>query len=401
MDSIKNDEIIKFINENFKVGNNKIQLQNYKLLLNYLSNNNIMAITFDDAEYIISKSAILNKFLQVIYQLNKNDLYDNSVMYVLMTVYCKNNSLKFDIFEKDDNLDYQVEEKRENGSIDSLGLYLNEIGKYPVLSEKEEYDLFRRYEMGEKELKQKIIESNLKLVVLIAKRHRNKGLPFLDLIQDGNIALFKAFDRFDYKRGYKFSTYASYWIEEAIKRGIYDTSRIVRIPIHSAERKNKIYAYIKKEKENGNFPSADDIAKEFDIPVKRVLELLNSEPVSLNQRIGNFDDGKDECELGDFVVYDDTSNGIFGDRITREEFRRLVFECDLLTDKEKDILKYRFGFINNKVYSLAEVASIYGVSRERIRQIEIKIIKTLYLHGKLDDFDPRNDNVFHFEKKRR
>lgn len=400
MDSIKNEEIIEFINKNFKNGSDKIQMQNYRLLLKYLVDNKINDITFEDAEFMLSKSILLNKLLSVIYQLNKNDLYDNNIIHILMIVYAKNNNLKFTLFnEEDDDLDYQETEEKENGSIDSLSLYLNEIGKYPILSEEEEYDLFRRYSNGEKDLKQKIIESNLKLVVSIAKRHRNKGLPFLDLIQVGNIALFKAFDKFDYKRGYKFSTYATYWIDEAMKRGIYDTSRVIRIPIHSAEKQNKIYTYIKREKENGNIPSVYDIAKEFDIPVKRVLELLNSEPVSLNQKIGNSDDGKDECELGDFVVYDDTSNGVFGDRIIREEFRRLVFDSDLLTDREKDILRYRFGFINNKVYSLEEIASIYGLSRERIRQIEERSIKILYLHGNLDDFDPRNDNVFHFEKK--
>lgn len=401
MNSTKREEIIVFINNNFKVGNCKIQLENYKLLLSFLSNNDIKVITLDDAEYILSKSTIVNKFLSVIYKLDNDDLYDNIVIHMLMIAYTKNNNLKFDLFDEENDSDYQENRKSDDTSIDLINLYFNEISKYPILSIEEEYDLFRRYENGEKDLKNRIIECNLKLVVSIAKKYKGRGLDFLDLIQEGNKALFKAFNNFDYKKGYKFSTYACYWIRSLIDRAIYDTSRTIRIPVHSTEIQNKINAYIKKERENGNIPSVDEISIQFNISPDRVLDLLNSETISLNQPAKNFGIEKEGCELGEFIEYKDESNGVFGDRISREEFRRLVFESDVLNDREKEVLKYRFGFINDECYTLTEIGHMYDISRERIRQIEKHALEQLLKKGKLEDFDPRNDNTFYISKIKR
>ena len=256
-----------------------------------------------------------------------------------------------------------------------IKMYLREIGQIPLLSYEEEIDYAQRVLNGEEEAKQKLIESNLRLVVSIAKKHTNRGLKMLDLIQEGNMGLMKAVEKFEYEKGFKFSTYATWWIRQAITRAIADQGRTIRIPVHMIETINKI----KKEsriilQETGKEPTAEELAKKLELPVEKVQSILemNQDPISLETPVGS----EEDSELGDFVEDDKFANPY--DATTRVLLKEQLDEVlKTLNDREEMVLRYRYGLDDGSQKTLEEVGKIFNVTRERIRQIEVKALRKL------------------------
>ena len=256
-----------------------------------------------------------------------------------------------------------------------IKMYLREIGQIPLLSYEEEIDYAQRVLNGDEEAKQKLIESNLRLVVSIAKKHTNRGLKMLDLIQEGNMGLMKAIEKFEYEKGFKFSTYATWWIRQAITRAIADQGRTIRIPVHMIETINKI----KKEsriilQETGKEPTAEELAKKLEIPVDKVKNILemNQDPISLETPVGS----EEDSELGDFVEDDKFLNPY--DATTRVLLKEQLDEIlKTLNEREEMVLRYRYGLDDGSQKTLEEVGKIFNVTRERIRQIEVKALRKL------------------------
>ena len=258
---------------------------------------------------------------------------------------------------------------------DPVRMYLKEIGKVPLLSADEEVELAKRMENGDIEAKKKLAEANLRLVVSIAKRYVGRGMLFLDLIQEGNLGLIKAVEKFDYKKGYKFSTYASWWIRQAITRAIADQARTIRIPVHMVETINK-YVRVQRQllQELGREPQPEEIAKHMNMPVDRVREIqkISLEPVSLETPIGE----EEDSHLGDFIQDDNVPVPAEAAAFTllREQLDEVL---GTLTEREQKVLKLRFGLEDGRARTLEEVGKEFKVTRERIRQIEAKALRKL------------------------
>ena len=258
---------------------------------------------------------------------------------------------------------------------DPVRMYLKEIGKVPLLTPEEEQDLARRMADGDEEAKRRMAEANLRLVVSIAKRYVGRGMLFLDLIQEGNLGLIKAVDKFDYTKGYKFSTYATWWIRQAITRAIADQARTIRIPVHMVETINKVIRVSRQLlQELGHDPSAEEIAEEMGMPVDKVRDILKiaQEPVSLETPIGE----EEDSHLGDFIPDEDASepSEAASFSLLREQ---LMTVLDTLTPREKKVLELRFGIVDGRTRTLEEVGKEFNVTRERIRQIEAKALRKL------------------------
>ena len=258
---------------------------------------------------------------------------------------------------------------------DPVRMYLKEIGKVPLLSAEEEVELARRMEIGDQEAKNKLAEANLRLVVSIAKRYVGRGMLFLDLIQEGNLGLIKAVEKFDYRKGYKFSTYATWWIRQAITRAIADQARTIRIPVHMVETINKLNRVEKQLlQEIGRVPTPEEIAAEMNIPVEKVREIqkISVEPVSLETPIGE----EEDSHLGDFIQDDQVP--VPADAAAFELLKEQLNEVlDTLTEREQKVLRLRFGLDDGKARTLEEVGRKFNVTRERIRQIEAKALRKL------------------------
>ena len=258
---------------------------------------------------------------------------------------------------------------------DPVRMYLKEIGKVPLLSANEEVELAKRMENGDIEAKKKLAEANLRLVVSIAKRYVGRGMLFLDLIQEGNLGLIKAVEKFDYKKGYKFSTYATWWIRQAITRAIADQARTIRIPVHMVETINK-YVRVQRQllQELGREPQPEEIAKHMNMPVDRVREIqkISLEPVSLETPIGE----EEDSHLGDFIQDDNVPVPAEAAAFTllREQLDEVL---GTLTEREQKVLKLRFGLEDGRARTLEEVGKEFKVTRERIRQIEAKALRKL------------------------
>jgi len=258
---------------------------------------------------------------------------------------------------------------------DPVRMYLKEIGKVPLLSAEEEIELAQRMEQGDEEAKKKLAEANLRLVVSIAKRYVGRGMLFLDLIQEGNLGLIKAVEKFDYTKGYKFSTYATWWIRQAITRAIADQARTIRIPVHMVETINKLIRVSRQLlQELGREPTPEEIAKEMNMPVERVREIqkISQEPVSLETPIGE----EEDSHLGDFLPDDNVP--VPADAAAQTLLKEQLAEVmETLTDREKKVLSLRFGLEDGRGRTLEEVGKEFCVTRERIRQIEAKALRKL------------------------
>ena len=300
---------------------------------------------------------------------------------------------KMEISDFEDSHDEFVESEIDDSEVDKLlqtdllkmaesmdvdepiKMYLREIGQIPLLGYEEEIDYAQRVLNGEEEAKQKLIESNLRLVVSIAKKHTNRGLKMLDLIQEGNMGLMKAVEKFEYEKGFKFSTYATWWIRQAITRAIADQGRTIRIPVHMIETINKI----KKEsriilQETGKEPTAEELAEKLELPVEKVKSILemNQDPISLETPVGS----EEDSELGDFVEDDKFANPY--DATTRVLLKEQLDEVlKTLNEREEMVLRYRYGLDDGSQKTLEEVGKIFNVTRERIRQIEVKALRKL------------------------
>ena len=300
---------------------------------------------------------------------------------------------KMEISDFEDSHDEFVESEIDDSEVDKLlqtdllkmaesmdvdepiKMYLREIGQIPLLSYEEEIDYAQRVLNGEEEAKQKLIESNLRLVVSIAKKHTNRGLKMLDLIQEGNMGLMKPVEKFEYEKGFKFSTYATWWIRQAITRAIADQGRTIRIPVHMIETINKI----KKEsriilQETGKEPTAEELAEKLELPVEKVKSILemNQDPISLETPVGS----EEDSELGDFVEDDKFANPY--DATTRVLLKEQLDEVlKTLNEREEMVLRYRYGLDDGSQKTLEEVGKIFNVTRERIRQIEVKALRKL------------------------
>ena len=258
---------------------------------------------------------------------------------------------------------------------DPVRMYLKEIGKVPLLSADEEIELAKRMSEGDEEAKKRLAEANLRLVVSIAKRYVGRGMLFLDLIQEGNLGLIKAVEKFDYQKGFKFSTYATWWIRQAITRAIADQARTIRIPVHMVETINKLIRVSRQLlQELGREPLPEEIAEELDMPVERVREILkiSQEPVSLETPIGE----EEDSHLGDFIQDDNVPVPAEAAAATllKEQLNEVL---DTLTEREQKVLRLRFGMNDGRARTLEEVGKEFDVTRERIRQIEAKALRKL------------------------
>ena len=258
---------------------------------------------------------------------------------------------------------------------DPVRMYLKEIGKVPLLSAEEEIELAKRMELGDQEAKKRLAEANLRLVVSIAKRYVGRGMLFLDLIQEGNLGLIKAVEKFDYRKGYKFSTYATWWIRQAITRAIADQARTIRIPVHMVETINKLIRVSRQLlQELGREPTPEEIAAEMNMPVERVREILkiSQEPVSLETPIGE----EEDRHLGDFIQDDNVPVPADAAAFTllKEQLEEVL---GTLTEREQKVLTLRFGLEDGRARTLEEVGKEFNVTRERIRQIEAKALRKL------------------------
>lgn len=258
---------------------------------------------------------------------------------------------------------------------DPVRMYLKEIGKVPLLSADEEVELAKKMEEGDADSKKRLAEANLRLVVSIAKRYVGRGMLFLDLIQEGNLGLIKAVEKFDYRKGYKFSTYATWWIRQAITRAIADQARTIRIPVHMVETINKLIRVSRQLlQELGREPTPEEIAEEMSMPVERVREILkiSQEPVSLETPIGE----EEDSHLGDFIQDDNVPVPADAAAFTLLK-EQLVDVLSTLTDREQKVLRLRFGLDDGRARTLEEVGKEFSVTRERIRQIEAKALRKL------------------------
>ena len=294
----------------------------------------------------------------------------------------------FEENEEEENIpaDFKIEEEDEEPFdafeitsqlklSDPVHMYLKEIGKVPLLSAEEEIELAKRMELGDQEAKKRLAEANLRLVVSIAKRYVGRGMLFLDLIQEGNLGLIKAVEKFDYTKCYKFSTYATWWIRQAITRAIADQARTIRIPVHMVETINKLIRVSRQLlQELGREPTPEEIAKEMDMPVERVREILkiSQEPVSLETPIGE----EEDSHLGDFIQDDNVPVPADAAAFTllKEQLEEVL---GTLTEREQKVLTLRFGLEDGRARTLEEVGKEFNVTRERIRQIEAKALRKL------------------------
>ena len=391
--TISFDIISNYINSNITISNNNYdnvsQFDKLKMFFeefNYEPNPDFLIELIDKNKIF---SSLLDKVVKNNYEMitngKSNNNFDNSLLVMAIDTYCMINNIEIKENDKD-------EKDIDIGNIsNSVRLYLNEIGKIPLLTREEEVDLAIKVRNGDEEAKKRFIESNLRLVVSIARKYVNRGLSFLDLIQEGNFGLMIAIDKYDVNKGFRFSTYAMHWVTQTITRAIADKSRIIRVPTHIHE---ELIKYQKKfsllEETLHRTPTIEEVAKEMNYPTSKLTELskFTLEIDSLNRIIG-----EDDCvELGDFVSSDEEN---VDEIVIRKELKPLLLkildECKF-SERDKEILFLRYGFDDGQPKKLDEIAKKFSLTRERVRQIESTCIKKLRNHISIEDLAVFTDN---------
>lgn len=322
---------------------------------------------------VLENSQILNKLSDFDLTADQLDKIYEYLEHNKIDVYGVGESEEDDDAEDAKELDLTISETINID--DHVRMYLKEIGKVPLLSAAEEVELAKRMEEGDETAKQRLAEANLRLVVSIAKKYVGRGMQFLDLIQEGNLGLIKAVEKFDYRKGYKFSTYATWWIRQAITRAIADQARTIRIPVHMVETINKLIRVSRQLlQEYGREPTDEELAENMQMPVDKVREIrkIAQEPVSLETPIGE----EEDSHLGDFIPDEDIPAPAEAAAFTLLK-EQLLEVLETLTDREKNVLCLRFGLIDGRARTLEEVGQQFQVTRERIRQIEAKALRKL------------------------
>ncbi|MBR5230414.1 MAG: RNA polymerase sigma factor RpoD [Firmicutes bacterium] len=357
----KKQELLNILLEKAKAGKNKLT---YSAIADVLDATDLDKNQMDDIY-----DALISKDIEIISE-NEPDDFD-----VLMN---EDVDLTEDpdlIMDESADMDLEASIPKGIAVDDPVRMYLKEIGKVPLLSADEEIELAMRMQKGDEEAKKRLCEANLRLVVSIAKRYVGRGMLFLDLIQEGNLGLIKAVDKFDYTKGFKFSTYATWWIRQAITRSIADQARTIRIPVHMVETINKLIRVSRQLLQTyGREPSPEEIAEEMGISVDKVREIqkIAQEPVSLETPIGE----EEDSHLGDFIPDEDVPAPAEAAAFSMLK-EQLVEVLDTLTEREQKVLKLRFGLEDGRARTLEEVGKEFDVTRERIRQIEAKALRKL------------------------
>ena len=386
-------EILKFIEENFVGDKDSEQVKNCKLFAQYLASNNIKLNT-KLAVTLMNSSSKLKSMASTIEKLSEsgmNELLRDENIVMIESAYSLCNSEENEELNNSDNdVDYYIPD--DISCVSDVSLYLRELVFTRLLTPEEEIALGKRISEGDMEAKKELVNNNLKLVVSIAKKYVNcaETLPFLDLIQEGNIGLMRAAEKFDYTLGYKFSTYATWWIKQGITRSIADHARSVRIPVHMYENVRKMMVtentFVKL---NGRVPTDSELADILGVTEKDIRERKKiAQPIiSLNMPVGD-DEHNDENELADFIE-DPTQNfDVYNESQYLADFKDAVFNKSSLTDREKYVISLRFGIGVDRTYTLEEIGKMLNLTRERIRQIETKSLKKLARNYDVKKFNP-------------
>ncbi len=387
-------ENLLFSSNSIKIINNYIDqnfytVSNYKDSIKYFKNLDVFFETYnytldlDLLIQLINNNSIFNKMIELIFSKystqimagNSEKIFDNSSLILTIETYCMLNDIEIKELdlneEKYDFVDEDID------ATDSLKLYMREIGKYPLLTANQEKELFEKIKKGDNDAKNLFIKSNLRLVVSIAKRYQGKGLSFSDLIQEGSLGLIRAVDKFDVEKGYKFSTYAIHWIKQAIIRALANKGRNIRVPVHLYEKigkYKKVFAILNLKL--NRLPTASEIADEMGLPVSEIIKLqeLQNEPISINTPLKK---EEEDTEFGDFIpASDEPPEDVAIKDTLKTQIKILIEKCNL-TERELGVLSLRFGLNNEIQMTLEEVGAIFGITRERARQIEAQALKKL------------------------
>ena len=379
-----------YVNNYFVDGNAVNQAKNYKNLILFMKNNNIpFDMDFEDYNQLLKNQKIINMLKEILNLKDKKTYFENPFFDSLAILYSNDNGIKIDDLDNEKEEDIKVENAKDVHFYNSsLSAYLNSLTDKPYTKE-EEKDVFMRYFNGEKSLKNDIIKHNLRLVVSIAKRFVGRGVLLEDIIEEGNIGLMIAVDKFDPRIGNKFSTYASFWIKQSITRNIINYARIIRIPPELFYISLDIDKFQKKfyQENKGQDPSIQEISEAIGVPYEKVKFVMDlTKPVSLNSPV-NTDDGQGS-ELGDFVKDENAINA--DDIVFNEQLRNIIFNTNILNKQQKTVIAYRFGFIDGKIYTLEEIGNKLNLTRERIRQVEIKALRILRNNWEIKKFNMNN-----------
>lgn len=390
--------IQEYADSTFLVGKSN-QLKNCRNLAKFLQAKKI-SLTIDDTNELIKDSLSLKEMLDTILDIEGiMDIVGNDTLGAMITSYSMLTGKEI----KEKEVAKEVEKVKPADElnlsydtlayIDNIRMYLRELDM-PLLTHEEELEISKRVAEGDEEAAKILAERNLRLVVAMAKRYVGRGLPMLDLIQEGNIGLLTAVKKFDYTKGYKFSTYSTWWIRQAITRAIANKSRVIRIPVHLHEQVQKVKRVIERyEKEYGTEPNSQDIADVLDMSRERVEEIqkvIASDPISLSTPVKGAGSEPEDTELGDMIEDPSTREQDYSDKLFYEDFKKIVFNGGILTDREALVIALRFGFDDGKVYTLEEIGQQLHVTRERIRQIESKAIRKLRHNRGIKAFDPKS-----------